>query len=261
MASFRGLLRFMAPKWLVGDVLPDGTETESRALYSIFLVMDGLTERLRLGMLAQYPDGNEPADALTEIGKDRRIIRGPDESAASFEARCRTARTDWKQAGNAWGMLSQIQGFFSPASVKVAAVSNTGKWYELDTDGTRTVTVSAWNWDADEASWARFWIIVYCVAGVPFASDDTWDDPGTWDDGGTWDTDATPGEVQAIRRIVSDWKMAGSRCQNIIIAFDEATFFPGSGYPDGSWAHYGDGAAPSLPTRDGTASYWHGTGP
>jgi hypothetical protein len=263
MASFRGLLRFMAPKWLAGDVLPDGTETESRTLYSIFVVMDALSERLRLGMLAQYPDGNEPADALTEIGRDRRIIRGPAEPAASFEARCRTARTDWKRAGNAWAMLSQIQGFFSPAGVKVAAVTNSGKWYELAADGTKTTTAgTAWDWDGDTASWARFWIIIYCSAGVPFAPEDTWADAGTYDDGGTWDTDATPEEAQGVRRIVSDWLMAGSRCVNVIIAFDEATFVPGSGEPDGTWAAYGDPAtSPRITGRDATASYWHGTGP
>ena len=136
-------------------------------------------------------------------------------------------------------------------------------------DGTRSVAINKanWDWDSDPYAlvrWSRFWVVIY--------PNGLWSPGPNWGDAGfvygtpgqTWGTTATTDQVASVQAIVSDWKPAGTRCVNIIVAFDNASFDPatardGSGLPDGTWGRWGKyvgGVA--VPARLATARYWDG---
>jgi hypothetical protein len=65
--------------------------------------------------------------------------------------------------------------------------------------------------------------------------------------------------VRALQSIVADWKPAGTRCVNIILAFDPASFNPASPEPDGNWGKWTKKVAGvAVPSRLATARYLDG---
>lgn len=273
MTSFRDLIPFLGPKWLTRDKTVDPAtglevETSSRVLYVLGIMFDGFGDRLRHGIRARFP-GLAPEDALGYIGRDRRITRGPDEAAASYEVRLRAFLDGHRRRGSAWAMAEQLRGYCSPHEVRVRIVNEHGTFWTVDRDGAVSVDRgTAWDWDGTglAAGWGRFWVIIYPTTGTPtepWQIEGTWgDSTTTYGDGGTVGTTATRGDVQAVRRIVQEWKPAGSRCVHVIIAFDDASFDPGDTappLPDGGWATYANNATPYDKARLDSARYWKGT--
>lgn len=263
MRLARNIFYRLAPRWLTSD---DG----EKVLFSVGTIMDALEERVLLGLLARFPS-YAPPDALTRIGRDRRIIRGINEPAATYAARLLPWLDDHRVRGNPWALMRQLRGYCGVA-MRIRTVDKRGNWYTHDTDGTLSYRLNQGNWNwADEPSTAfsRFWVILYPSASLWTASP-PWGDPALWDGawgtpGYTWGTTATPDQIKSIRSIIREWKPAGTRCVKIIVAFDEASFDPTSslgdpGMPDGLWAKpykVVDGVA--VPTRLSTARYWRGT--
>lgn len=272
MTTFRDLIRKLGPPWLTRDQTPDpdgGTvETDSRVLTVISIMFDGFGDRLRNGIRARFP-GLAPEDALGYIGRDRRITRGPDESSAAFEVRLRAFLDGHRKRGSAWAMAEQLRGYCSPHAVRVRVVNEHGTMWTTERDGTLSVDRgTAWSWDGTGlvAGWARFWVIIYPTVGPPtkpWQIEGQWGDGTTkYGDGGTIGTTATPGDVKAIRKIVQEWKPAGSLCVHVIIAFDDASFAPAQAappLPGGGWADYADNGTPYVKARLDTARYWKGT--
>ncbi len=270
--SLRSLISLLGPKWLTRDVLTDAsgeqTETDSRVLWPLSLYFDATVDRITAGIKARFPGGGATADSLMYLGRDRQIVRGPNEPRAAYEVRLQRAIDDWRLAGNAWAVLEQLRAYCTPHLVRVSLVNNHGRWRTIERDGSRTRdNTSAWNWDGSTSQWSRYWILIHVTTGSPpmpwdrlpqsWGSGSTWGVPGV-----TWGSTATPEDVQAIRRIVTTWKHAGSRCVNICICFNDtlgpdATSPPG---PDGTWSHWSKNVGGvQVPARHGSAVYWKGS--
>lgn len=272
----RPLIRKLGPGWLVKDeVQPDPTappiETDSRVLYSLAGVGDAMLERTRLGVRARFPGGGAPADALPYIGRDRLIIRGPDEAQAAYELRLQRYLDDHRVRGNPWALMEQIRGYCSPHAVKVRTVDEHGNWRFIDSDGTRSRSLGDdWDWDGSALAdtWGRFWLIIEPAGGtLPWAPGPDIGDVDLWDGaigtpGFTIGTTATPNDVASVRSIVKAWKRAGVKCVHVIVSFRSSQFVPSSSdNPDGSpsWANYSiNSGGTQVAVRDPWGRYWLG---
>lgn len=256
------LYRKLVPTWA------QDPDEGAPLLYTFGRLARSVRDRARDGLAARFPGGAKrygqrfdpaPDDALSLISRDRKIVRGIDEEPEAFALRLIAWLDDHRNRGNAYALMRQVRGYCN-AAVRVRTVDARGNWYTLDRDGSRSFVPAAgnWNWDdADASRWARFWVIIYPTAdGLPWTEGPTWGEAGlTWGEATrTWGSTATPQQVADVRRIVRDWKPAGTRCEHIIIAFDDASFAPdGSNgdLPAGTWAR--------ATERLATARYWRGT--
>jgi len=211
-----------------------------------------------------------PEDALAPIGRERRIIRGINETASTYAARLLPWLDDHAVRGSAWGMLSQIGGYCG-IDLLIRTVDTRGSWYSRAADASRTYLLGQSNWDwsgAPATDWSQFWVVIYpppalWTAGPVWGAAALWG--GAWGTAGyTWGSTATPDQVASVRSIVREWKPAGTLCVNIIIAFDAASFdpsgAPGAPLPDGTWSS--DAivvGGTSVVARNTTARYWKGT--
>ncbi len=261
-ARFRLLRKFLAPRWL--------TEGEGELVgYSLDLVKDAWIERLQNGLLARFPQNGPngetaPPDALAALGRDRRVVRGINETDVSYAARLIRWLDDRKTAGNPFSLMAKLAEYTGPLC-SFRTVDARGNWYSRAADGTQSVSLSTGNWNWDDTpvtKWSRFWVIIY-PNGL-WTEGQAWGDPTTqaWGDlGHTWGSTATPDEVQTIRFLVADWKPAGTRCVNIILAFDATSFDPATPEPNGLWGRWSQVVSGvQVSTRLQTARYWDGTG-
>jgi hypothetical protein len=258
--NFRNTISKIAPSWLT-------TGEGERVLYSLMLVCDAFAERARLGVLARFPE-RAPEDALGPIGRDRRIIRGINEAAESYAARLVRWLDDWRTAGNPFALMGQLRAYCN-TDLMIRTVDARGNWYTIETDGTPSFSIAQANWHWDDSAstqWSRFWVILYPPATL-WTEGAGWGDadaPAWGDNDVTWGSTATAEQVASIQSIVRAWKPAGTRCVNIIIAFDPASFDPtaavdATGMPDGLWKHWSKNVAGvQVPARLSTARYWDG---
>lgn len=264
---FRSVFYKLAPSWLT-------TGDGERVLWSLGVMLDASVERVRLGLLARWPEYNPPADALAAMGRDRGILRGINESSTAYAARLIPWLDAHKKRGTAFELIRQIRAYLG-GNIMVRTVDERGNWHTIDAAGVKSYRLNAGNWDWDGSTpptkRGRFWVIIYppdTAAGV-FKVGPTWGDPSLWGgawgtSGYTWGTTATPEQVQSVRSIVREWKPAGTRCSHIIVAFDETSFdpmgAPGAPLPDGTWGNASkiSGGA-YVPARLTTARYWRGS--
>lgn len=260
--NFSNTHRWMGPRWLVDD----GADA-SRIGASTSLIMDLFMRRLELGLMARLPDYAVLGDiegALAAIGRDRRTLRGlGPEADATYATRLKAAFTDAKRRGSPFALMQKLQEFIAAGS-SFRTVDARGNWFSRSAAGVETYTLNTgnWNWDSTVPSspqWARFWVIIY--PGTRWSHSATWGSGQLWGDiEKTWGTTATPSEVAQVRQIVTEWKPAGTRCVNIIIAFDAASFSPTAPEPDGQWGKpHKVVAGVHVPSRLTTADYWDGT--
>lgn len=269
--NFFNSRRVMGPSWL--------TEGEGGLVgATLDILKNALVERTRQGLLVRFPFVSPtdagPDDALAAMGRDRRIVRGINEPSTNYANRLLRWLDDWKTAGNPFALMKQLAGYMGTVPGSPAPAFRTvdvrGNWYSLDSDGSRSVLINQANWDWDAAPdalvrWARFWVIIY-PNGVwipaPTFGHSAGDTFGGVDY--TWGTSATLDEVTSVRGIIADWKPAGTRCANIIIAFDDASFDPttardAANFPDGKWGHWSKRVGQvRTPARLSTARYWDG---
>ncbi len=264
--SFRTTIARYIPPWLAARVA-SGKVRGFKILYTLALLADLGMENAYQGLQAGFPGVGTP-EALPLIGRDRCIRRGIDETDEAYAARLITWLDDWKGAGNPFAIMHAVRGFCAPAMPRIRIVNASGTWYTLNPDDSveivQTWGAINWNWDGLPAALpTQIWVIIYSDAG-PWTVDGTWGDGGKWGDGRSWGTSATPDQVRVLRSIVNDFKSAGDRCRNIIIAFDPASFVPGaapnaSGMPDGSWGHWSKTVAGvRVAARLETARYFDG---
>lgn len=254
--SFRSLRRSMGPRWLT-------TGEGGLVGYALDTLKDAFLERARLGLLARFP-ATAPSDALAPMGRDRRVTRGINESDASYRARLLRWIDDRKTAGNPWALMRKLAEYTGPLP-SFRTVDARGNWFSRSALGVETVSLNTgnWNWDGPIAGrWSRFWVIIY--------PNGLWTEGKNWGDTsrggwgapeGSWGSTATAEQVSTIRFIVSDWKPGGSRCVNIILAFDPASFNPASPEPDGLWGSPSKNVGGvQVSSRLATARYWDGVG-
>lgn len=265
MRTFRSIRKHLAPSWLT-------TDEGELVGWSLDLIKDAFIERIRLGLLARLPQNDPngittaPEDALVLMGRDRRVVRGIDEPAASYAVRLKTWLDDRHKAGSAYMLLQKLAEYTAYASgaFSFRTVDDRGNWYSRDADGveTRSLEAENWNWDGGIIGerWSRFWVVIY--------PDGYWTESPVWGAAGltwaddeieTWGTTAPREHVVTTRFLVNDWKPAGTRCVNIIIALDANSFDPTAPEPDGSWGRWSknvDGVM--VASRLSTARYWSG---
>ena len=269
--NFRRTIMSLGPKWLVREVtkLASGRtkEHDNRALYAIATLLDLVMARVELGVRYSIP-GQGPADARAQIGRDKRVIRGPSESDTAYDARLTSAFGDQKRKGLSEALLDQVANFFAPYKIIVRLVDNqvAGNWVTRDVDGTFDYShYQAGNWTWDETPrWWRYWIIIYPGETGVFTDAGNWgdDDGDVWgDDQKTIGTTLTADEVEALNQIVLTWRPGGILPQAIILALDDNSFNPagpaGAPLPDGTWMFYGanDGDNVIREARLPTARY------
>jgi hypothetical protein len=258
MASFRNTAWRLSPARL-------RTTVAAKLVYSLIGVpLDAIAEAADQATKARFPE-IAPEDALLPLGRDRGILRGPLEPSASYRLRLLLWIEAWRRAGMASAILDQIAGYISPSVARMRIWTQRGVVYTRATDGELTIDRvgdMVWNWNDEPDSWARFWVIIYSIDGVP------WTRSPVWGAGPAWGADPTVSrgssalvtDVQSIRSIVNEWKPAAARCENIMVSFDATAFEPGDTsppLPDGTWEHYWNSATLSA-NRDTRAIYWKG---
>lgn len=258
--TFRTIRQFLAPTWL--------TSGEGELLgYALDLLKDGFLERLRLGHLARFPENGPngetaPADALVAMGQDRRVVRGISETAAAYAVRLKAYLDDRKKAGSPFMLMKQLAGYMG-AGTSFRTVDVRGNWYSRSSAGVETSSLDSGNWDwdgADLTRWSRFWVVIYPGSVWTDTADDYADVGLNWAEADhVWGLSATPDQIAAVRHIINDWKPAGTRCVEIIVALNAATFDPTAPEPDGTWDRWTkivDGVA--VPNRLSTGRYLGG---
>lgn len=249
------------------ELLPVWLKQPGGLMYTFLLYEDLLAERVFQGVQARFPD-TAPEDALTSLGRDRRITRGITEGSASYRARLKAWLTTWRKAGHAYSILEQLHALVDGHDVPMKIVTNSGLWYLKDTAGNLSYVDNSsssggggnWDWDSNTGDWSRFWVIIYPPATL-------WTRQRF---GGGWkfgDADSSLGsnakhsEVLAVREIIRRFKPAHTECVNIIVSFDASLFdetqsLPHASLPDGTWQRYGKNTDPVTVNRDDGAIYW-----
>lgn len=246
----------------IGRLGPPWTQDKwgSRFKYMFGVLIDAITDALRDGVKTGFPGVGIP-EALPYSGADRKIIRGFNETNASYAARQSRAFKDWKHAGAAHAVEGQLEAYVTPATPRIRIVWSTvdvalgsgdliTTWVTLNPDGTLEflqVQPGNWDWDGNHSpEWSRFWVIMY--PGVFCPTSQLWDDGSLWDDGQLWDIGCvTPDQVNTMKRIIQLWKRAASQCGatftggGLIAAMSDGMFdptsAPGAPMPDGTWGN------------------------
>jgi hypothetical protein len=244
-----------SPRWLANRL---GLTVGAKVLYTLAAVLDIMLEVENQGLYAQLP-GLGTNTALPYIGFSRGIMRGFAESDLSYSNRLIQWLDLWRGAGRPVGMLLAVLGLFSPVSLTVRVVDNSGNWYWYNLGQTPMppgattplppnvlLQQGNWNWDGNAASWWRMWVIVYVgpLSWTVGSAGPHWGDGGHWGDAGRlWGiTGATAGQIQALRVLVKQWKAAHVWVPNIILTANTARFDPthaagGGVNPDGTWGN------------------------
>lgn len=259
--TFRAIRKRLAPRWL--------TEGDGELVgYALDRMRDGFVQRTLMGLLARFPEA-APADALEALGRDRRVVRGLSETDAAYAARLLRWLDDRKRAGNPFALLQKLAEYTGPLP-SFRTVDARGNWYSRTSAGVESVLLKQenWDWSGEPVGerWSRFWVIIYPNGLWTGTADDwgavtgpDWGDPV--DNAFTWGSTATHDQVATVRGIISDWKPAGTRCVNIILALDPASFSPAAPEPDGLWERWSKNVGGvQVPARLSTARYWDGVG-
>lgn len=245
----------ITPSWLHDG---DG----GNVLASLALIKDDFIARVKLGLLTRFPSYAVDDVSLGAIGRDRKILRGINEPAASYSAREIRWLDDHIRRGNPFALLEQIQAYLQAPCV-VRTVDRRGNWFSIDANGNKTTNINSgnWNWDSvPSPRWARFWVIIYPVGGT-----NPWAKQGKFGHGlkfgapiGTLGTTATADQIAGIKSIIREWKPLGTRCEWVIIAFDSTSFAPdGTNGPDGNYDKWSKVVGTTrVKSRLTSARYW-----
>ena len=148
MLTHRHSMFELAPRWL------RNTNAYS-VLYSIALMADAIGDALFAANKIRFPNFYS-AESLPMIGNERRMVRGPNESAESFAARLCQWWDVAKQSGDFITIARQLAAYFLPAQAVIQIVNNRGFRYTLGTDGSWTIDHIQWDWDGNMFKWSRF---------------------------------------------------------------------------------------------------------
>ncbi len=249
MSRWRQAFYKLVPSWLSSG---DG----EKVLYTLGRLTDGFIERARLSLTARFPTYSGPT-GLALLGDERGIIKGRNEDNAGYARRLRGWRgpRGHQVRGSAFAMLYQIWNYFD--GMKCQEIDTSGNVYTTARDGTETATHGGtWNWDGDQ-SWFRFWLRLMPDADQGIHS---WGPlTGAWGGkvGGTGrgytvgQTGVTPGDCATVRNLFRGehpWKMAGTKPEWLVLAFDDDPH-----EPDGTWHNW---TYNGEPARDPALRYW-----
>jgi hypothetical protein len=160
---FTAAIKKIAPPWLRRIV--GGAVMESLA-DPIETLVDRTTESVK----KRFPTDDN--DALDYIGRERRIIRGPGETSATYAGRLVIWWDSHRLRGGPYALLEQMFAFFRfTLNTQIDLVNNSGTEtgttgthlatrYSVDEDGVITRDQLTWNGDGEAPTkWARVFII------------------------------------------------------------------------------------------------------
>ncbi len=227
------------PNWLANRV---AYNAGFRFLWVIALTCDFFIQAMLEGFRASLP-GIGTSTALGAIGIGRGIIRGPEETDASYAARLVAWRDTAREQGRQLGIATQLHGYI-PGSPKVSVINRAGTYTIVELDGSIvTGTTTLWDWDSvsnpDRASdWSDEWVVVYpdpWPYSTALATGNTLgqDNLGVGHD----DTIAEYGDMHSI---LDTFKAAHSNIRAVIFTSDPTLFdFDNAGtLPDGNWGRW-----------------------
>jgi hypothetical protein len=152
----RELLRIVPP-WLrrtVGGAI----------MKALGMCVDSLIDRAVAGVALRFP--NSDADALAIMGRERRIVRGPVESADAYALRVQGWLDAHQRRGGVYALLRQWHAYNVGDRRLITVVYQSGTTYRLYASGDILRANEAWDVPPD-AGWARAWCL------VSYASDPT----------------------------------------------------------------------------------------
>lgn len=196
----RDILRIVPP-WLrrtVGGAI----------MKALGMCVDSLIDRAVAGVALRFP--NSDPDALAIMGRERRIIRGPSESADAYALRVQGWLAAHQRRGSVYAMLDQWHAYNADAVRQVDVVYYSGTRYVLDTAGDITRDDVEFAGDSS-GQWAQAWCFLYEAA-----------DPGAL-------TDAEAAALTIIPRV---WNTAHMLPLFVVILWPEVGLWD---YPPGIW--------------------------
>lgn len=164
--SFLKVFQAILPPWL--------QRTEGLKLIGgIADVIDDHQDRLVGGVKLRFP-GLYTLEGIDRIGKERRLRRGPTESAEVFADRLQRWWEDLRLKGNAYALLEQMLVYFTGTlSPPYDVVSYRGLRHVMDVNG--DITRDSITWGNDESgNWSQVWVFLYFASGPPVADIDVY---------------------------------------------------------------------------------------
>ncbi len=130
---------------------------------SLGVSIDTEADRTTEGVGLRFPDATHP-DALGLLGRERRILRGPGESAVTFARRLRLWWDSHRTRGGPYALLEQMHAFFLESNnIPIQYIANSGTSVTVAADGTLTRSIVAgWAGDGEyPTKWARFFLVFF----------------------------------------------------------------------------------------------------
>lgn len=165
--------------------------------------------------------GDCPDDALGHHARERSLERFPTETAAQHRARLVAAATALELVGTEAGLLAALTaiGYGTPTihtAIGAAPPWWVGAW-PPESEGNRPPSwVGAWPVLAgDVSSWpSRFWVSLENTVW----GNETWNGGRPWGEPGfTWGSNATPAQVQLVKRTIKRWRPAHCVCIGVFV--------------------------------------------
>lgn len=247
--GIRDLVKAISPPWLIGTgtvgaPLPAVAGIAERFLYSIAIGSDLLVYKIEQAIWLRFP-GYSNGSSLAQLGQDRVIPRGRDESDDSYAERLRAWLDTWRRAGTPWGVLGSVYAYLPVRARTQSILMGVGQsvWDIIPAGQTPKAApvvhhVAPPNWIWDALPWPqRRWLVVDHSDGVTawvsvlgdYGAGTLWGDATV-----SWGL-ATPSTLgDDLRALVRQWKSAATRYPWIVVLFDPA------------WADWTD--APGGPT-------------
>lgn len=220
--------------------------------------LDNLVDRTVDGVKLRFPTDESDDLAISYIGAERRIRRGPGESEQTYARRLRRWWDDHRGRGGPYALLRQLDAFFESwlnVRMDVVYASGTRRWIDDAVPG--VITRDAVVWDADgTGKWARTWVFFYVSALIPSIGDTivTSDDDELITEGGdTLVTDGTispdalsASEEEIFRTIPREWSAAHIDKIHVVLLWDDRRLW---NYPQPvpTWAEWGTTSTWSEP--------------
>lgn len=152
-SSYLQAFGWLLPPWLL--------RTEGLKFFrALSDVIDDHRDRLVAGIKLRFP-GLYTLDGVDKIGRERRLRRGPNESAAVYAARLRRWWEDHRTRGNGYALLEQMLAYLVDLmDPPYDVVSYLGVRHTMDSSG--VITRDTITWGNDETGmWARLWVFLY----------------------------------------------------------------------------------------------------
>jgi hypothetical protein len=253
--NFRDLFRWLLPSWL--------TEGEGGLVdYSLAVMKDIYLERVYQGLVARFPSYSA-GDALAEIGRERGLKQGSDETTDHYVARLQAWRVPktHRVRGTAFAALREAR-IAAGIGTFVRTIDAQGTEHTIDANGVEAYAYGLpWTWDPEGSTVARFWLELKTVPGAAANTySGTAGDLWTRADGNeTLGIDGvTPRRMSDIRDLFGQapaWKPAGTRAMWAVV-----NLTGGVVTPDASWAYWSElvgppGSSVQTPTRDPAFRY------